>query len=160
MNVSGSGESLFAAFENEKLITLKKVNIVKEGKVLNFFVMSCDVIWLDMIFHVIAIVVLINNSLKKYGMICNKWIYGTQESSTQHDTINGSLVWISSEWKVWVLGRLVGGLVSCHSWPEGEEKEEEEERGNGKERDEKEDGIDNDMINVEEKWEKEEQKSE
>jgi hypothetical protein len=44
MNVSGSGESLFAAFENEKLITLKKVNIVKEGKVLNFFVMSCDVI--------------------------------------------------------------------------------------------------------------------
>lgn len=33
MNVSGSGESLFAALENEKLITFGKKNIIKEGKI-------------------------------------------------------------------------------------------------------------------------------
>ena len=70
--------------------------------------------------------------------------------------MNDSLVWISSEWKVLVPGRPVCGLVSCHSLPKGEEEEGEE---NGEER-EKEDRIDNDMINVEQKWEKEEHESE
>lgn len=55
--------------------------------------------------------------------------------------MNDSLVWISSEWKVGVPGRPVCGLVSCHSWPNGEEKEE-----NSKERDEEGDGGDDNMI--------------